>query len=71
MAFLGENSIIILGLHGLLGGFFRNFIEGHFMSRWDGPLMNFILVSLQLAILGIICLCWRKIKKVAKIRNLL
>lgn len=63
LAFLGENSVIILGLHSLVGGFFRNFIEGHLLVKWDGPMVNFILVSLQLAMLSIICVCWKKVKK--------
>lgn len=66
LEFFGKNSIIILGLHSLIGGLFRNFVEGNLMKKWDGPLLNFILVSLQLIVMGIICICWKKTKNLLK-----
>jgi fucose 4-O-acetylase-like acetyltransferase len=63
LAFLGQYSFIILGLHGMVGGFFRNFIEERFLPNWDGPFMNFVLVDMQIFIMGIICWCWKKIKE--------
>ena len=66
LEFFGKNSIIILGLHSLIGGLFRNFVEGNLMKKWDGPLLNFILVSLQLIVMGMICICWKKTKNLLK-----
>lgn len=62
LSFLGRNSVIILGLHSLVGGLFRNFVEQWFMIKWEGPLINFIYVSWQLFLLSIICLIWSKLK---------
>lgn len=60
LCFFGKNSIYILGLHGLIGGMFRNFVEGRIFKKWDGPLMNFVLVALQMMTLSFLIVVWKR-----------
>lgn len=55
LSFLGEKSMWILGLHEFVGSFFRNCVQERIFTKWNGPIIYFILSALQICVLGIIC----------------
>ncbi len=57
----GKESLIFLGLHGLLGAFFKNYVEKFILQGWNGFLKNFILVGIQMMILTGIACSYRRI----------
>lgn len=56
----GENSLLILGIHALVIGFFRNFLQPYLFPKWAGSFLYFIDSMIIMYVLTCIVLIWNK-----------
>lgn len=54
LRYMGKNSMLIFGLHGLFMSVFRNYIQNHVFSGWNGAFRYFVLCGIIISMLNLI-----------------